>query len=110
MRYAGCAECLCDDPGATVGDSANAGGVGINVAVPKELFDNLEEGAIKPFRGEEGLGPATGYAHYYKIGKVNPAVDGEVGVVSPRSDALLDLGVKLVPKDIVFSGGPEGDT
>jgi hypothetical protein len=41
---------------------------------------------------------------------VDPAVDGEVGVVSPRSDALLDFGVKLVPKDIVFSGGPEEDT
>jgi hypothetical protein len=33
----------------------------------------------KPFRGEEGLGPVTGYARYYKIGKVevDPAVDGE---------------------------------
>jgi hypothetical protein len=107
---AGRAECLCDDPGATVSDSANAGGVGINGAVPKELLDNLKEGVIKPFRGEEGLGPVTGYAHYYKIGKLDPAVDGEVGVVSPRSDALLDFGVKLVPEDIFFSGGPEGDT
>jgi hypothetical protein len=37
-------------------------------------------------------------------------VNGEVGVVSPRRDALLDFGVRFVPKDIVFSGRPEGDT
>jgi hypothetical protein len=88
------AECLCDDPGAAVGNGANAGGVGVDGAIPKELLDNLEEGVIKPLGREKGLGPVTGDAHCYKIGEVDPAVNGEVGVVSPRSDALLDFGVK----------------
>jgi hypothetical protein len=107
---AGSAECLCDDPGAAVGRGANAGGVGVDGAIPKKLLDYLEEGVIKPLEGEEGLGPITGDAHYYKIGEEDPAVNGEVGVVSPRSNALLDFGVKLVPKDILFSGRPERDT
>jgi hypothetical protein len=107
---AGSAECLCDDPGAAVGSGANAGGVGVDGAIPKKFLDYLEEGVIKPLRGEEGLGPVTGDAHYYKTGEVDPAVNSEVGVVSPRSSALLDFGVKLVPKGIVFSGRPEGDT
>jgi hypothetical protein len=86
-----------------VGNGANAGGVGVDGAIPKELLDDLVEGVIKPLGGEEGLGPVTGDAHYYKIGEVGPVVNGEVGVVSPRRDALRDFGVKLVSKDIVFN-------
>jgi hypothetical protein len=104
---AGSAESLCDDPGATVGNGANAGGFGVDGVIPKKLLDYLEEGVIKPLGGEEGLGPVSGYAHYYIIGEVDPAVNGEVGVVSPGSDALLDFGVKVVPKDIVSSGKSE---
>jgi hypothetical protein len=97
---------MIQDPGAAVGNGSNARGVGVDGAIPKKLLDYLEEGVIEPLGGEEGLGPVTGDAHCYKIGEVDPAVNGEVGVVSPRSNALLDVGVKLVPKDIVFSGRP----
>jgi hypothetical protein len=58
--------------------------VSVSMVRSQRAFDNLEEGVIKPFRGEDGLGPVTGYAHYYKVGKVDPAVDGEMGVVATR--------------------------
>jgi hypothetical protein len=48
---AGGAECLCDDPGAAVGNGANAGGAGVDGAIPKELLDNLVEGVFKPLGG-----------------------------------------------------------